>query len=184
MLDIPNMVMIGGNTRNAGKTTLACKIISRFSKTHEVIGLKVSSIQPDDEKFHGNHPEQDFKGFSIFEEPDMESYKDTSKMLQAGAAKVFYIRTEDIFIKHAVLHFLSKYINNQLIVCESRSLREIVNPGLFLMMLKIEANETVKDVSAFLSKADKVFYYGNDQDEISRFIAEMHFEQGKFKMAN
>ncbi len=184
MLDIPNMVMIGGNMRNAGKTTLACNIISRFSKTHEVIGIKVTSIQPDDKKFHGNHLELDFKGFSTFEETDTESYKDTSKMLQARAAKVFYIRTEDFFIEQALLHFLSKYINNQLIVCESRSLRDFINPGLFLMMMKSEPAEKAKDVSAFLSKADKVFRYGNDQDEISLFVAEMYFEQGKFKIAD
>lgn len=183
MIDIPNMIMIGGNSRNAGKTTLACNIISRFSAEQEVIGLKVTSIRPEEERFHGNHQEKTPVEFSIFEELDMNSQKDTSKMLKSGASQVFYIRTEDVFIEHAILHFRSKYINNQPIVCESRSLRKLINPGLFLMILKSANHQETKDVSDYLPKADKVFHFGENQEEISRFIASLHFEQGKFTVA-
>jgi len=38
----PNILLVSGNGRNSGKTTLACKIIERFSKDHEITGLKIS----------------------------------------------------------------------------------------------------------------------------------------------
>jgi hypothetical protein len=180
MFDIPNMVMIGGNSRNSGKTTLACSIISKFSITNEVVGLKVTGIRPGEAHLHGNHSGETMHGYTILEETDCSSGKDTSKMLKAGATRVFYIFAEDIFIEKAILHFVSMYINNQVIVCESRSLRDIVKPGLFLMMVRLPASVKEKDVSVYLSKADKAIYNGDDQAEINQFVSDLYFKQGKF----
>jgi len=184
MHSIPAMVMIGGNSRNSGKTTLACKIIKKLSTAHDVIGLKVTSIRPQEEKFHGNHAEEVTADYTIYTESDSNSDKDTSKMLKAGASRVFYIRATDIFLEKALLHFVSMYINNQVIVCESRSLRKIVKPGLFLMMMKLDATSKTKDVSEYLSLADKVFYHGESHSELDQFIEELDFEQGNFIVAN
>jgi hypothetical protein len=180
MISVPEMVMIGGNSRNSGKTSMACDIISRISATHEVIGLKVTSIRQGEEDMHGNHDEDLNTDYTIFEELDHESHKDTSKMLRAGASHVYYIRVSDVFIEQALLHFLSRYINKQVIVCESRSLRNIVVPGIFLMMIRQPAQSEEKDVDAYLAKADKVFYFGDDNTEKIQFAANLHFEDGKF----
>jgi hypothetical protein len=180
MLNIPNMVMIGGNSRNTGKTSMVCSIISQLSATHEVIGLKVTSIRPSENDLHGNHNEEFSSCYRIFEELNHDSTKDTSRMLRAGANRVYYIRVEDKYCEQAILHFLSSYINNQLIVCESRSLRDVINPGLFLMMMKIPAANNAKDVSAYISKADLVFYHGDDQTKLNQFAADLYFKQGKF----
>jgi hypothetical protein len=180
MLKIPGMVMIGGNSRNSGKTTMACSIISKISATREVIGLKVTSVRPGEEDKHGNHDEEITANYTIFEELDRESHKDTSKMLRAGAAHVYFIRVSDAFMEKAVLHFLSKYINKQVIVCESRSLRKFIIPGIFLMMIRQPAQSEEKDVDAYLAKADKIFYFGDDNTDKIQFAANLHFESGKF----
>lgn len=175
------MVMIGGNSRNSGKTTLACKIISKLALSHEVIALKVSSIRPGEVDFHGNHNEVEMtSGYTIFEELNNESDKDTSKMLRAGAAHVYYIRVEDLCIEQAILHFLSKYINNQILVCESRSLRDCVNPGLFLMRIRSEGESTAKDVSEYLPQADKVFHFNENKTEINQYADSLNYENEKF----
>ena len=182
MLDIPEMLMIGGNTRNSGKTTMACDLISKLSVYQEVIGLKVTAIRPGEIELHGNHKSQDLMPeFSIFEELDPLSHKDTSKMLQAGATRVFFICVSEFFLEKALLLFLSKYINNQVIVCESRSLRRLVNPGLFLMMMRLPAEGKTKDhIGDFLSLADKVFYFDENLSDRSQFVANLHFVNGKF----
>ncbi|MFA5973976.1 MAG: hypothetical protein WC780_16625 [Lentimicrobiaceae bacterium] len=174
------MVMIGGNSRNSGKTTMACNIISRLSASQEVIGLKVTSIRPGEYEMHGNHSEEDPAGFTIFEELNPVSHKDTSKMLSAGATHVYYIRATEVFIEKAILHFLERYINKQFIVCESRSLRGIIVPGLFLMMMRIPEENTVKESTTYISKADQVFYFVDDQTEKIEFVANLHFANGKF----
>ena len=180
MISIPEMIMIGGNSRNSGKTTMACGIITRISATHEVIGLKVTSIRPGEEDKHGIHDEEITANYTIFEELDRESHKDTSKMLRAGATHVYFIRVSDFFVEQALLHFLSKYINNQVIVCESRSLRKLIIPGIFLMMIRQPAQSEEKDVDAYVAKADKIFYFDNDNNEKIQFAADLHFENGKF----
>jgi len=180
MISIPGMVMIGGNSRNSGKTTMACRIISKISAKHEVIGLKVTSVRPGEEGMHGNHDADLTANYTILEELDRDSHKDTSKMLRAGATHVYYIRVPDVYIEQAVLHFLAKYINKQVIVCESRSLRKLIIPGLFLMMLRKPAQSEEKDVDSYLAKADRVFYFGDDNTEKMQFAADLQFENGKF----
>lgn len=174
------MVMIGGNSRNSGKTTMACCVIKKLSIDHEVIGLKVTSVRPGEEELHGNH-NADFSGnFTIFEEKNSESPKDTSKMLKAGATHVYYIRVEENFTKQAILYFLSRYVDGQLIVCESRSLRNIINPGLFLIMMRLQAETKVKDMSKFLGMADEVFYFDESLIKIKQFSDNLIFNNCKF----
>jgi hypothetical protein len=182
MIQMPGMVMVGGNSRNSGKTTLACSIIEKLSKTHEVIGLKVTSIRRGEVDKHGNHTEEITSDFEIFEELDRFSPKDTSKMLRAGAKHVYYIRVTDSFSEKAILHFISSYINKELIVCESRSLRNILEPGLFLMMLRETAIESGKEISDYLKKANCLFDFGSQQNEIQQFIEKLQFFNGQFKM--
>lgn len=180
MISVPEMIMIGGNSRNSGKTTMACNCISKLSASHEVVGLKVTSVRPGEEDLHGKHNEDFSAGFAIFEELNPDSNKDTSKMLKAGAAHVYYIRAEENFTKQAILYFLSTYVNKQLIVCESRSLSEIVTPGMFLVMMKLNIDGQDKDMSKYLVKADKIFYFKEGLIEIKRFTDKLNFKNCKF----
>ena len=183
MFTIPNMIMIGGNSRNSGKTTMACSIISKLSVSNEIIGLKVTTARPGEDEMHGNHTDIDSTDYSIFEELNSGSEKDTSKMLRAGAAHVYYIQAKEDFLEKTILHFISKYINNQIIVCESRSLRRTINPGLFLMMMRLPAEGKVKeDLSTYIELADKVFHFGADEFEKKQFVDNLWFTDGKFDM--
>jgi hypothetical protein len=180
MLEIPNMVMIGGNSRNAGKTTLACNIIRKLSSTNEVTALKVTSIRPGESDMHGNHSDENFSGYSITEEFNRDLLKDTSAMLKAGASRVFYIRAEDTFAEQAIHSFLADYNFNQPLVCESRSLRRVLIPGLFLIMMRNPAPGSAKDISEYIGQADKVFTFGNEQLALNNFIDKLYFKNGKF----
>jgi hypothetical protein len=180
MINVPGMIMIGGNSRNSGKTSIACNIISKLSATQEVIGLKVTSIRPGEEDLHGNHNLELNDNYTIFEELNAESQKDTSKMLKAGATRVYYIRVDENFTKQAILHFLATYVNNQLIVCESRSLRRIITPGLFVMMLKLPVVGKEKEISEYLNLADKTFFFGENMEGIKQFYTKINFKNGIF----
>jgi hypothetical protein len=181
MFAIPNMIMIGGNSRNSGKTTMACSLITKLSVSIEVIGLKVTTARPGEDEMHGNHTEKESPDYSIFEELNSGSEKDTSKMLRAGATHVYYIQAKEYFLEKTILHFMSRYINNQIIVCESRSLRRTIKPGLFLMMLRLPAEgKTKEDLSSYIELADKVFHFGADESEKKQFVDNMRFTNGKF----
>lgn len=104
---------------------------------------------------HGNHAGKDTSCFSIFEELSADSHKDNSKMLRGCVTHGYYLRVSEFFFNKAVLHFVSTYINNQVIVCESRSLRRSINPGLFLMMMQLpEVGKSKNDIETFLPLAN------------------------------
>lgn len=137
-IPIPHLLLIAGNGRNVGKTTLACKIIARFASKTEVIGLKITP------HFHPvNEADVVFKtdNFIIVNEKQTSS-KDSSLMLQAGAKKVFFVMANRDFFHEAVEKLLQLLPEN-LIVCESGGLHEWITPGLFFMV-KRKNEEIVK----------------------------------------
>ena len=133
-ISLPSMLMIGGSGRNVGKTTLICAIIRKFAPATPLIGLKVTSIRHGEEDFHGHHDVPLSETFRIFEETDKASAKDTTKMLRAGAVKVYFIQTTDEQMPMA-MDALFKLVGEQsTIICETRSLRRLIKPGLFILI--------------------------------------------------
>jgi hypothetical protein len=181
MLTIPNLFLVGGNSRHSGKTTLACEVIRRLSLEQEVTALKFTRFHPDEKELHGNHlGEDEFSGYSILRETDYHSSKDTSQMLQAGAKDVFYIRSEEEFMEQASIDFFTKYNHGQPLVCESRALRDFVVPAVFVMMMRLPPVGNPKSVENYLQLADRIFYFDKSDDERLRMLEELRFDGGKF----
>lgn len=133
-ISLPSMLMIGGSGRNVGKTTLICAIIQKYAPITPVIGLKVTSIRPGEEDFHGHHDQPLSENFRIFEETNSASAKDTAKMLKAGASKVFFIQSKDEQMPLAMDAFFKLVDRHSIIICETRSLRRFIKPGIFILI--------------------------------------------------
>ncbi len=132
-----NLIIVGGTGRNVGKTEFVCRLIEIVAATHEVYALKVSAIFPDEGLFHGDHSDENLStGQKLFEEDRRDTTKDTSRMLRAGAKKVFYLRSDDSGILAGFADFQKKIAPNSLIVCESNSLWNFIKPGLLVMVTK------------------------------------------------
>lgn len=171
-IKIPNLILIAGNGRNVGKTTLACKIISFFSAKTEVTGLKISP-------HHHFYNEEDvlFRNEKIIvlnEKHNTE--KDSSLMLQAGASKVYFVMVKPEHFKESV-DKLIEYLHNYLIVCESGGLHEFVSPGLFLMV-KRNDDEIVKK---HLLKYSPILV-NNDGKNFDFDIQNLEFRDHQIKM--
>jgi hypothetical protein len=137
-IQIPNLLLIAGNGRNVGKTTLACKIIARFAGEINVTGLKITP------HFHPvNETDVVLKtdNFVIINETQINS-KDSSLMLQAGAKQVFFVMANRGFY-YETIEILTQILPENLIVCESGGLYEWVSPGVFFMV-KHKNEEIVK----------------------------------------
>ena len=159
MKHFSNLLIIAGNGRNVGKTTLACKIINRYSKDIDIISLKISPhIHNDtgsDSKFLINSC-----NFALIEEFSVDSNKDSSRMLKAGATKSFYLQVNDIFLEK-VLPYTKRFIDfNSIIVCESGWLRQVYKPGLFLIVNHPEKIKKIKKKVELLQPlADMMILY-------------------------
>lgn len=160
---IHNLLLISGTGRNSGKTTLACNIISKFSVNYPIIAVKVSS--------HLNHVEESGKmiyqreNIYIAEESDTSKSKDSSRMLAAGAKKSFFIVVKDEQLIDAFTKIKGSIDKNDLIVCESGGLRNVVIPGLFFIVHHSE-NPSPKSESEKLKRfCDRwITFNGNNFD--------------------
>ena len=139
---LKNMLVTGGASRNVGKTEFLCKLLRRFSRERDIITLKISGINPGNDPHHGRHGPPPEK-FHLLEETNRDGIKDSSRMLLAGASRSYYLRTKDEYLAEAMEHFFSVADRRSVIICESITLRRIIEPGLFIIV-KSDKEESVK----------------------------------------
>lgn len=133
------MLMIGSAGANVGKTELACAILRKFSRAgKDIVGIKVTTIDERD----GQCPRggegcgvcSSLEGvYLITQETDPASAKDTARLLAAGAGRVYWLRVLRAHIEEgfaALMEVVGPYATS---ICESNSLRRVVEPGLFFV---------------------------------------------------
>ena len=129
---MPQLLQIAGTGRNTGKTTLACKIIQKFNPGKTVIALKITP------HFHRNIQSGKIllneTNIYIAEETNSTTAKDSSLMLNAGAAQSYFVMATDDHLDEVIQNIFRMIPSDALLVCESGGLRDWVVPGVFLMM--------------------------------------------------
>ena len=151
MKNLPNLLIVSGNGRDSGKTTLVCDIIKKFS-SRAVTAIKICPhYHPDDIGLKIIHKEHNFL---IAEETSRESGKDSARMLEAGADKVYYLQVLDDHIAEAFSKLRAMLDSKSLIICESGWLRSVVKPGVFLMVNRTEREDFKDNFRKLQSKAD------------------------------
>jgi molybdopterin-guanine dinucleotide biosynthesis protein A len=139
MLKLDGMLMIGSATSNLGKTELACTLLKKFSKNRDVTGIKVTTIKDKE----GQCPRggegcgvcSSLEGvYYITEELNSSSQKDTARLLASGASRVFWLRVLKEHLLEGMTALLEIIGPDAISICESNSLREVVKPGLFLIV--------------------------------------------------
>ncbi|HJO94784.1 MAG TPA: molybdenum cofactor guanylyltransferase [Victivallales bacterium] len=152
MIKKDNIALIGAADRNVGKTEFACSLINRYSNSRKVVAVKVTTVKESNGKCprggDGCGVCSSLLGeYSITEETDAESKKDTSRMLRAGADKVYWLRVLSTGLMNGFKELLAKIHKENgtdlCIVCESNSLRKVLKPGIFLVLNRA-GNEKIK----------------------------------------
>lgn len=131
-LVIPQLLIVAGTGRNSGKTTLVCDIIRSHCRHHRLAAIKVSP------HFHDMIPGWEVlaerEDLFLMEETNRETGKDSSRMLSAGAWKVFYAMATDETVPEVLDRVLRRLPEGTALICESGGLRKYVQPGLFLVL--------------------------------------------------
>lgn len=129
MKNYPNILIVKGTGRNVGKTLSTCRIIENLADKNEVVAVKISP------HFHELDSHQKFiyqsEDIVILEEKNI-THKDSSRMLQAGAKKVFYVQTRNQFLPVVIDKVLKDIVPNQPVVIETGGLYDFIEPGLLL----------------------------------------------------
>lgn len=164
MLVRPNVVIIGAASRNVGKTELACELIRRTSAWRRVVGIKVTAV-------NGGETACPRGGagcgvcsslrepYLITTEDCVEGDKDTARMLRAGAGEVLWLRVQRDHLEEGVRDLLSRVPEDVLVICESNSVRAVLEPGLFLVVRR-QGDPSVKpSCASVLDHADRILEF-------------------------
>lgn len=154
MIHDSRLIIVGGTSRNVGKTEFSCNLIEKLVKDHDVYGLKVSTISPDILKGGSKATFLD-SSYQLNEEKKRETKKDTSRMLRAGAKGVYYLQSDGAGLKEGFEEFQKLIPKNAVVVCESNSLDQCVKPELLVVVRTIDGHIT-KKAEKRLTKADLV----------------------------
>jgi hypothetical protein len=161
---IPNLLIIAGTGTKSGKTSLACKIIKQF-KSLDIYSIKITP------HFHettsGLIPVSEKAGYSIYEETDRETSKDTSRMLKAGAFKVYFAKVWDDQLLTAFNEIMKYIPSDAPVICESPALRNFIEPGVFLIITSktLNKHKNIKHLQALphmmleYEKLDSIDYF-------------------------
>ncbi|MCX6252950.1 MAG: hypothetical protein NTV31_00520 [Bacteroidia bacterium] len=173
MIIIPNLLLIAGTGTKSGKTSIACKIIKQFPNL-KIAAIKISP------HFHetttGLILKSEKEGYSIYEETNSSTLKDTSRMLHSGANKVFFAKVWDNQLQ-IVFNEIMEYIpSNVPVICESPALRNFIEPGVFIIMTSATINKH-KDINHLQKLPHAMFKL----EELNDFRSlPIEFEDGKW----
>lgn len=167
MIKKENYIVVGSTGRNTGKTEFACRLIKQYSNQHKIIGVKVVAIERNDDE---SCP-RGGKGcgvctslntdYEISEENIIDPSKDTSRMLIAGAHKVYFLKVDKDYLDKGFNALREIIPEDALVIIESNSIRKVLEPGLFIVIKNFEDRAVKESCAEVIDFADKVIEFNN-----------------------
>ncbi|MGA7887120.1 MAG: hypothetical protein WCA44_15365 [Acidobacteriaceae bacterium] len=159
------IVVVGGNTRNIGKTSVVAALIARLPEFRWT-AFKITQYG------HGfctakGHPcacEPEEACVAVNPERDASSGTDTSRFLAAGAERVFWIRTRIGRIAGAMPRIRYEIESAPNAILESNSVLEFLQPDLYLTVLDPSVADFKESARRYLPRADAILLSQRDAD--------------------
>lgn len=135
MHQFSNFVVLSGEAQNTGKTTLACRIISKFARQN-VVAIKISP------HLHLlDYPLPllfETESYRIFQEVNTNKLKDSSRFLKAGAAKVLLLFSGQDALGEAIPTLAGLIPDDQPVICESGGIIKWIIPSVHILLTSRE----------------------------------------------
>jgi hypothetical protein len=148
-------IVVGGHTRNIGKTQLVVEILRAFPQICWT-AAKITQFGHGLCSVNGDqcHCAVDEHRFAIQEERDPGGRGDTCRMLAAGARRVFWVRAKQGCLEEAMPHFRRRVAGAENLIVESNTLLHFMQPDLYLPVLDFSRRDFKASSRAFLDRAD------------------------------
>jgi hypothetical protein len=157
------IVVIGGHSRNVGKTSVVAGLISALPEYHWT-ALKITQYG------HGicsaNGAACDCAtadhAWAVSEEKDRSGESDTSRFLVAGADHAWWVRTEQGRLAEALPRIRQILAGTQNAILESNSILRFLKPDLYLTVLDPSTADFKASAQTFLDRADAVLLHATE----------------------
>ncbi len=138
------IVVVGGQTRNIGKTSVVEGIIAALPQSNWV-AFKVS------EPGHGIDD-----ALTVIEERETEAGTDSARFLRAGAMRSFWVRPQPEKLAEAMPQIRKELAAAENAIFESNSILNFLQPDLYLAVLNFSVADFKPSALEFLHRADAV----------------------------
>lgn len=138
------LLVIGGHSRNIGKTSTAAAII-RATADCQWVAVKISAHR------HGG---RNGRPFVLAEERGRDGGGDSSRFLAAGAAHSFWLRAADEHVGAAVPALLALQRLSPNVIIESNRILAHLTPDLYVPVLDYAVEDFKDSARRFFCRAD------------------------------
>lgn len=151
------VVVIGGSTRNIGKTSVVAGLIEALPELHWTAfkitqfghGVCSANGEPCDCET-GDHT------VAISEERHPDSGTDSARYLAAGAARSFWVRTRQGQLAEAMPRIRKELALTENAIIESNSILRFLRPDLYLSVLDPAVADFKDSARLYLDRADAI----------------------------
>src|SRR5712691_7162382 len=159
-----SLIVIGGHSRNVGKTSVVAGLIGALPECNWT-ALKITQYGHGVCSKDGQpcHCATDDHSWAISEELDRSGESDTSRFLAAGAARAWWVRTEQGRLAEAMPALRGKLAESENAILESNSILRFLRPDLYLTVLDPATADFKKSAQEFLDRADAVILHQSAQ---------------------
>ena len=160
------IIVIGGHSRSVGKTSVVVGLIAALPE-YNWTALKITQYGHGVCSLNGKpcHCAADDRCWTISEENDRDGDSDTSRFLAAGAAQVWWVRTEQGRLAEAMPAIHGKLANSKNTIVESNSILRFLHPDLYLTVLDPATTDFKKSAQEFLGRANAVILHDRNTSE-------------------
>jgi molybdopterin-guanine dinucleotide biosynthesis protein len=156
------IIVVGGHSRNIGKTSVVAGLISRMQH-YRWTAFKITQYG------HGfctadGSPcscQTDDHTIAVSEERSRTSGTDTARFLDAGATRSIWVRARQGSLAVAMPRIRNELALAENVVIESNSILQFLKPDLYLTVLDAATADFKDSARLFLDRADAVLMRGN-----------------------
>jgi hypothetical protein len=166
------VVVVGGHSRNVGKTSVVAGLIAALPQYHWT-ALKITQYGHGVCSRDGEscHCATDDHTWAISEEKDRTGDSDTSRFLVAGAVRAWWVRTEQGRLAEAIPTIRRRLAESENVILESNSILKFVRPDLYLTVLDPATADFKPSAQEFLDLADAVILHAPKENTDSSKVA-------------
>lgn len=159
-------IVIGGHSRSVGKTSVVAGLIAALPE-YQWTAFKITQYG------HGicsrNGGPCDCAcadhSWAISEEHDRSGESDTSRFLLAGAARSWWVRTEQGRLAEAMPLVRDRIAEASNAIIESNSAMEFLKPELYLTVLDAAVADFKRSAARYLSQADALVLHSRGETQ-------------------
>jgi hypothetical protein len=149
------LVVVGGQARKVGKTSIIAGIIRRLNSLAWV-AVKITHHGGEGDLPDPQSAESIPAHLNFFcrEEKDPRARRDTSRFLAAGAQRSFWLRVREGKLAEALPALFEALDGNERVIIESNSIMDLLKPAIFLLVMAESQHELKASARRLAPRAD------------------------------